>query len=66
MGFEFTRVDVARFNSGFFGFANIFTQNDFVPIFRKIAAHDRAFFAKAWDGEQVVRFILLNRFDHVL
>ena len=66
MGFAFPRIDVARFNSGFFGFENVFGQQDLVPIFQKIAAHDRALFAKAWETEQVIWSILLNRFDRVL
>jgi hypothetical protein len=65
MGFEFTQVDVTRFNSGFFGFENVFTQHDLVPIFQRIATHDRALFA-AWDMEQVIWCVLLNRFDQVL
>ena len=66
MGFEFATIDVARFSSGFFGFENVFTQHDLVPIFQRIAAHDRALFAKAWDMEQVIWSVLLNRFDRVL
>jgi len=66
MGFEFPRVDPARFNSGFCGFENIFTQHDLVPIFQRIAAHDRTLFAKAWSTEQVIWSVLLNRFENVL
>jgi len=65
MGFEFKHVDVGRFNSGFFGFENVFSHQDLVPIFQRIAAHDRSLF-QAWDIEQVIWCVLLNRFDQVL
>jgi hypothetical protein len=65
MGFEFKHVDVTRFNSGFFGFENVFSQQDLIPIFQRIAIHDRALF-QAWDTEQVIWCVLLNRFDQVL
>ena len=37
-----------------------------VPVFQKIAAHDRTLFAKRWDLEQAIWSVLLNRFDRVL
>jgi hypothetical protein len=66
MGFGFKQVEVTRFNSGFFGFENVFTRHDLNPIFQQIAAHNRAFFAEAWDAEQVIWCALLNRFGQVL
>jgi hypothetical protein len=66
MGFEFPRVDVSRFNAGFTGFENTFTRDDLVAVFRRIAAHDPGLFTTAWDTEQAVWSVLLNRFDRVL
>ena len=66
MGFAFPRIDVARFNSGFFGFENVFAPDDVAPIFRRVAAHDPGLLATAWDAEQAIWAVLLNRFDDVL
>jgi len=59
IGFDLSRVDIRRFNSGFAGFRNSFSDEHLVSILRAIAKHDRSLFGK-WEIEQAIWGVLLN------
>jgi len=59
MGFDFSRIDVANFSSGFIGVKFINVQNILIEILKKIYDYDPKIFY-SWEIEQALWSILLN------
>jgi hypothetical protein len=59
IGFSFPRVNVNRFNAGFFGFYNDITESALIAAIERIAQHDPRLF-RHWEIEQALWAVLLN------
>ncbi len=62
IGFDFSKVDVADFNSGLLGFRNTVTETDLAAVLNKIEEYDPELLSH-WEIEQSIWAVLFNGFE---